>query len=290
MRFHVVVIRPPGHLHASAFIEMAELITVGLIALGYSVTVGENSWESTAVNILFGAHHLLNPKGGWREPLPARTILYNLEPLVPHTPWVSRVFAEGFAQYPVWDYAQANAAYRRQRRWPGLWYTLPIGYMPQWTRIVPQVTPDVDVLFYGSLSPRRQQVLQALRDSGLRVQVLFGVYGSERDTWMARSRVILNWHQAPGYPFESVRVGYLLANRAAVVSEDTLDADDNAQRWRAGIVWTVTDQVVATCQRWTQDPIQCHDLAYQGWQRIQTLHESDVLADVLDQMATNHQL
>ena len=73
------------------------------------------------------------------------------------------------------------------------------------------------MLFYGSLSPQRQQVLQTLRESGLRVQALFRVYGAARDAWMARSRVILNWHQAPRYPFESVRVGYLLANRAAVV-------------------------------------------------------------------------
>ncbi len=290
MRFHVVVIRPPGHLHASAFTEMAELITAGLSALGHSVTVGENSWESTAVHILFGAHHLLNPQGGWREPLPARSILYNLEPLVPHTPWATQAFADGFARYPVWDYARANAAYRMQHQWPGTWYTLPIGYVPQWTRIVPPVMPDVDVLFYGSLSPRRQQVLQALRNSGLRVQVLFGVYGPERDAWIARSHVILNWHQAPGYPFESVRVGYLLANRAAVVSEVSLDADDNARRWQAGIAWTTTDQVGATCQHWVHNPVPRCDLAYRGWQRIQTLHESDVLAAVLDQMATNHQL
>lgn len=290
MRFHVVVIRPPGHLHASAFTEMAELITAGLSALGHSVTVGENSWESAAVNILFGAHHVLNPQGGWREVLPARSILYNLEPLVPNAPWATKAFADGFARYPVWDYAQANAAYRRQHQWPGTWYTLPIGYVPQWTRIVPSAMPDVDVLFYGSLSPRRQQVLQALRENGLRVQVLFGVYGPERDAWMARSRVILNWHQAPGYPFESVRVGYLLANRSVVVSESTMDADDNVRRWHAGIAWTVTDQVVTTCRRLGENLSQSRELADRGWHLLQTLHESDVLAGVLDQMATNHQL
>jgi hypothetical protein len=290
MRFHVVVIRPPGHIHASAFTEMAELIAAGLSALGHAVTVGENSWESTAVHIVFGAHHLLNPRGGWREPIPAHSILYNLEPLVSYAPWATQAFADGFAQYPVWDYARANEAYRRQHQWPGVWYTLPIGYVPQWTRRRLPTASNVDVLFYGALSPRRQQVLQALRDSGLRVQVLFGVYGPERDAWIVRSRLVLNWHQAPGYPFEGVRVGYLLANQAAVVSEALEDADDNAQRWHAGIVWTSTDQVVATCQRWVHDPLQRRDLAHRGWQRIQTLHESDVLAAVLDQMATNHQL
>ncbi len=102
--------------------------------------------------------------------------------------------------------------------------------------------------------------------------------------------MILNWHQAPGYPFESVRVGYLLANQAAVVSEAAMDADDNARRWRAGIAWTADDQVVATCQRWVHDPLQRRDLAHRGGQLMQTLQESDVLAGVLDQMAADRQL
>ena len=128
MRFHVTVIRPSGHVHASAFTEMAELISAGLTAQGHVVTTDENCWESAAVNILFGAHHLLNPRGGWREVLPAHSILYNLEPLVPNAPWATKVFADGFARYPVWDYAQANAQYRRRHGWPGAWYTLSIGY------------------------------------------------------------------------------------------------------------------------------------------------------------------
>ena len=85
MRFHVTVIRPSGHVHASAFTEMAELISAGLTARGHVVTTDEICWESVAVNILFGAHHLLNPRG-WRQVLPARSILYNLEPLVPNAP------------------------------------------------------------------------------------------------------------------------------------------------------------------------------------------------------------
>ena len=107
---------------------------------------------------------------------------------------------------------------------------------------------------------------------------------------MARSRMILNWHQAPGYPFESVRVGYLLANRSVVVSEATMDEDDNVRRWHAGIAWTSTDQVVATCQRWVHDSLQRSDLAHRGWHLMQTLQESDVLEVVLDQMATDHQI
>ena len=82
----------------------------------------------------------------------------------------------------------------------------------------------------------------------------------------------------------------LLANRQAVVSEATMAADDNARRWQAGIAWTTTDQVVTTCQRLVENPPQSRELADRGWHLMQTLQESDVLARVLDQMATDHQI
>ena len=238
MHFHVVIIRPLGHVHASAFSEMAELVCAGLGALGYVVTFSENRWDAAAVNVLFGAHHLIGADGRWKIVPPARTILYHLEPLVDGSPWAMSALATALAQFPVWDYSSVNAAYRREHHWPGTWYTVPVGYMPEWTRMVPQDPPNIDVVFYGSVSPRRRKVINALLAAGVRVQVFFGVYGVERDAWIGRSRIVLNLHQTANYPFESVRVGYLLANRRCVLSEDRPSGDPDASRWRDGIAWT----------------------------------------------------
>ncbi len=72
MQFHVILVRPPGHQHASAFKEMTELVRVGLRRLGHHVTTSENHWESDAVNIVFGAHHLLDSLGVWPADMPPR--------------------------------------------------------------------------------------------------------------------------------------------------------------------------------------------------------------------------
>lgn len=49
--------------------------------------------------------------------------------------------------------------------------------------------------------------------------MLFGVYGKERDAFIARSKVVINHHYFSSELFEIVRVFYLLANSVAVVAE-----------------------------------------------------------------------
>ncbi len=160
---------------------MTELVRAGIKRLGHHVTTSENHWEADAVNIVFGAHHLLDSLGVWPADMPPRCILYNLEPLIPGAPWTARWFQTGFSsRYPVWDYSHANAIYRANHGWSGAWYTVPVGYIPAWTRINSHTQPDIDVLFYGSVSFRRRAVLDALGREGVKVQTLFGVYGPDR--------------------------------------------------------------------------------------------------------------
>ena len=82
---------------------------------------------------------------------------------------------------------------------------MPIGYAPQLTRIAP-AAEDVDVLFVGSLNDRRRTVLDALEAKGAKVERVFGVYGPERDGWLARAKICLNLHFYEARVFEVVRV------------------------------------------------------------------------------------
>src|SRR5262249_36716363 len=98
---------------------------------------------------------------------------------------------------------------------------LPIGSEPEMTRIPKPKVQDIDVLFYGYVNERRRPVLEAIAARGLNVQSPFGIYGRQRDDLTARSKVVLNVHQVEGRVLEMVRVSYLLANRKAVVSENS---------------------------------------------------------------------
>ena len=87
--------------------------------------------------------------------------------------------------------------------------------MPELTRIDRRRDPDLDVLFFGSLNPRRIAVIESLRAAGLRAEAVFGVYGEPRDDLIARAEAILNVHYYEAKVLEMVRLSYLLANAAA---------------------------------------------------------------------------
>ena len=129
----------------------------------------------------------------------------------------------------MWDYSLHNID-----KWKTYWETMncayapvhvPLGYVPELTRIRPAPIQDIDVLFYGSLNDRRSAIIKALCDAGANVHTVFGVYGKGRDELIARSKVVLNLHFYEQKLFEIVRVSYLLANSKAVVTECSSDTD-----------------------------------------------------------------
>jgi hypothetical protein len=122
---------------------------------------------------------------------------------------------------------------------------VPIGYHPVLARIE-RGTEDLDVLFYGSLNPRREAVLDGCEARGLRVASVFGVYGAGRDALVARARMVLNVHYYEARVFEIVRVSYLLANRRCVVSETGAEPDEEAT-WADGVAFAPYERLVETC-------------------------------------------
>ena len=100
---------------------------------------------------------------------------------------------------------------------------LPLGWHRALGRIpdLPEAERDIDVLFYGSMSPRRKEALGAMAAAGVRVHTAFGVYAEARDALIARSRMVLNIHQFPMQIMETVRLSYLFNNAVFVLSEDS---------------------------------------------------------------------
>lgn len=217
-KFQVTLIRPQGYLHTEAFREIAETLQFGLRSLGHTATIAENVIDRNATNLLLGAH-LLSPSDA--RLLPPGSIIYNLEQL--GGPQLQPAYYELARRHQIWDYDPRNI-----EKWKSLGCAstpvhVPIGYVPELTRITPAPTQDIDLLFYGSLNERRNRILNLLRDCGLKVHAVFGVYGRERDELIARSKIVLNVHFYEAKVFEIVRVSYLLANSKAVVTECSAD-------------------------------------------------------------------
>jgi tetratricopeptide (TPR) repeat protein len=238
---------------SGAFDEVREILKCGLEALGHEVTLLDpNTYAEDRTNIVLGGHLL--PYVDVARP-PQGSILYSLEQV--GSRWM-RGLPAIFRSFRVWDYDPGSTAVLRQA---GVDVRLvPLGYVPQLTRIARHVDEDIDVLFFGALNARRRQALDNLRLRGLHVVSLEKCYGERRDELIARSKVVLNLHYYDPGVFEVVRVLYLMANRTCVVSEDGSGSDP----FREGVAFGRYEDLAELCVRFVRDPSGRHQLAEAG--------------------------
>ena len=273
--FHIVVI-PGGEVW---FQEIAETLLYGLRALGHNAKLAHDFEFKPAVRrtIVLAAH--LAPPGT----IPDGSILYNFEQLQAPSLGILRAdFYELAKRSIVWDYCAGNLLAWRER---GVRATLvELGYVPELTRIpdgpADGAGQDVDVLFYGSPNNRRLQVVAALEQAGARVVSLHGIFGAARDAQTARAKIVLNVHYYETKIFEIARVSYLLANRKAVVTEQSSD-EANYAYLRGGLRSVPYGELVEACLELLADPEGCEEMRAIGFDRFSRRSEAEILRAAL---------
>lgn len=183
MHYNICVVRPPGYAHSGAFTELAEVVAYGLDDLGHTVHISENAMMPDARNLLIGCH-LADPDA--TAHVPDDTIVINTEQIhVDEQPWNEKIYRWA-SRYETWDYSERNLAKLRRLGIAHARY-LKLGFHPALRRIPHDVEQDIDVLFYGTIGPRRAAILDALQARGLTVGIVSGgIYGAPRDAAIAR--------------------------------------------------------------------------------------------------------
>lgn len=214
--FNVCLPQPEGYAHSFCLLELAELLKFSLDDLGYDTTFSINDIYPDRRNIIIGCHLLPTDL---IARMPESTIVVNTEQIYDEDRfgWNQNIFA-WVRTFETWDYSPRNVAAFERLGLPGV-KLLRIGHQPQLTRIPKAAEQDIDVLFYGSVTDKRQVIFDQIRARGLNLVTLFAVYGAERDAYISRSKLVLNLHNHDSEIFEIVRVHYLLSNGVAVVSE-----------------------------------------------------------------------
>jgi hypothetical protein len=268
--FNVTLIQPAGYGHAMALYEIGLLLQYSLQSLGFACSYQLNRVESSATNIILGYQTLDSPAS-----IPdCEFIVYQLEQLSDREGWFQPRLTEFFkAARQVWDYSLENIAFLRQHGVENVKH-LPLGFHEKLQLITPE-SCDIDVLFYGSMNERRANVLQALSQD-FRVQNLFGVYGAERDRYIARSKVILNIHFYDAQIMEQPRVAYLMNNRRFVLSEAS-----PINPYAAGMCVAAYDQLVSATRYWLEHPAQREVAAHHGYEFLRQHPMTDYLRHVL---------
>lgn len=272
------IVRPSGE-HSGIFIEWAELIYYAAQEIGHEATISVDESKNGCLNIVIGIFY----SDKFLESLPEDSVLINTEPLfsrVERPDWTERMIKYG-SRYEVWDYDLKNIEVFHRLGIHNV-QLFEFGYQKELQRI--PIFPDseqvTDVLFYGSTNQRRKDIFEQMYSRGIRLYKLFGRYGTTRDEYIGKSKMIINLHYNPDSLFEIVRIHYLLNNGIAVVTEKS-PSTFIASRYLDCIAPAPYENLVDKCLELKNNSELLHSLRSRALSEFKKFPQAQFLASLL---------
>ncbi len=215
---HLAIMQPAGYVHALGFLDQARYFRYQFQRLGAEVTVGKNRLREDAVNVVFGAH-LGFPADAQRR---HACLFVNLEQLGDGGARVSEDYLRLLRQSAVIDYDAGNVATYAQD--PDDVPLVSFEHAPYLaaSNDLPLEERPIDLLFFGSMNPRRQAFLARVEACGHSVATFdYPLYGEERDQFVRQAKAVLNCHFYETSRFEQARAFHSLSLGTPVISERT---------------------------------------------------------------------
>lgn len=232
MRFSVCMIEPAGYKYSHFLYDSCKYICYTIEKLGYDCCIVKNTIYSDCANIIVGSHNLGDPAMIESIRRADKYIIFQTEILRDDgiDGWENneayhRVYLPLLKQaHAVWDVSELNQAVLRRM---GIRADIipRFGYLPALAEITHKRNKDIDFLYYGSMTPHRKQMIEALMKRGGRVVCLFDEAAIFRNDYIARTRVNLAPNQTSQNDHLTARILYLLNNQSIVVVERCRDQD-----------------------------------------------------------------
>lgn len=153
-----------------------------------------------------------------------KSITYNYEQLSDDSKWWNTNYIKILqSSYKIWDYNKDNIKFLQSK-----------GMNAEYKPVKPtkslmrlnKVKCDIDVLFYGWPTERRNKIISKLKEElpNINIISLFGVYGTELDRYIERAKIILNIHAFDTFHNqEIVRFLLPLMNKKCILTEHSTD-------------------------------------------------------------------
>ncbi len=213
---HLAIMQPAGYLHSLGFLDQARYFRFQFQRLGAQVSIGKNRLREDAVNFVFGAH--LGFPGEWTRR--HACIFVNLEQLGHGGARVGEDYLQLLRQSAVVDYDASNVAMYAVD--PTDVPLVPFQFAPYLPHDddLPLEERPIDLLFFGSMNPRRQAFLDRIEACGWSVSSFdHPLYGEERDQFVRQAKAVINCHFYETSRFEQARAFHCLSLGTPVISE-----------------------------------------------------------------------
>ena len=178
--------------------DIVETYRLATERLGYKSIFSDTTLRNDAINLVFFCWSCQWSEFTFNH---QNTIIVNFEPMVMGTHSYNKNYLEILNKCYLWDYSRTNL-----QRWEELNYKVanyvPLGYESEAASVLPlgDILPDheqdIDVIFFGTLTQRRVDLLHKLIELGLNVAVNRGEDWTidKRNSLLRRSKVALNFH------------------------------------------------------------------------------------------------
>lgn len=267
-----------------AFTEAALCLRDSICAAGFRSELHVNQTRSRGICVVVGA---VPPLLGPLDQLdPRKTIVLNLEQLASSSALAHAEYQQWLRKWLVVDYHSLNVQYLQQGNGVGQ-SVLELPLVP--SRSIAW-RPDlvagktVDVLFFGTLSERRLELLRRLEAAGITVETVSGAYAEELAPAVRRARIVLHVHYYSTGLFPVARVLQPVATGVPVVCESS--AFSNRSDWStSGILFAPYDGLVDACARLLQAPDEQLQRAQEQQQFAARIDFATPFALVLDALA-----
>ena len=284
--------QPRPHLHFTfngdhgIFGEIIETYRFAAERLGYPTSYGPKLATNDAINIIFFVWSM-----AWKDfaALHPRCIFVNFEPMVPESHAYLPPYLELLEKAYVWEYSRANlqrldASPHRKTDWVPLCFeeqsapTLPLA------ETLTEDKKDFDVVFFGSSTQRRVDLLHALMAKGLKLAITMRPWSfEERADHLRRSKIALNFHNwDASRVVEQSRLHILFRHHCAVVCELYPDSEI-PEALRNAVAGAPYEDLVDTIMDLLNDEPRRLALQKAGWQALHQLApQEQLMAPALD--------
>lgn len=280
------------HLHFTSLTprelcgDIVESYRLAAQSLGYPTSYADRTFHPGAINVLFFFWDV-----PWEviAPYHPHCIVVNFEPMVPGTHAWRENYLGVLQHCYLWEYSQSNFQRNRELRLRAADY-VPLGYeegaapvMPL-ENILPDAEQDIDVIFFGTLTQRRAEVLNALMARGLRVIENRGSNWSieERNGYLRRAKVALNFHNWENSRVVEIgRLSILFRQRKAVVCELYPDSEIQPSL-RQAVVGAPYDGLIDAVLDLLADPVRRAALERSGLPLLSQLPQTDWVGPALE--------
>ena len=236
---NLVILQPLGYVHSLAFLDVARYLRFQFRRLGAEVSLSKNRLREDAINFIFGAHLGVDPRWLARH----ACVIVNLEQLGTGGAVVSPDYMDLLRSHAVLDYDTRNVTSYAQD--PGDVPVLPLLHAPYLQDIPcpPLSERPIDLLFFGSMNPRREAFLKRIEATGVQVSLLDQpIYGPERDVFIRQARAVLNCHFYESSRFEQVRAFHCLSLGTPMISE-RLPTTQVSPAYEDAVFWLDPEQI-----------------------------------------------